>query len=90
MLDYGSSHLWGTLRAVWLGVFIGTVGSAMDKFLPSFYARVHGLTVAETGLWLGIGTGVVAGAGGAAHILPLPAPCVVHSAPLAQGWREGG
>jgi|EP01046_Picozoa_sp_COSAG06_P046364 predicted MFS family arabinose efflux permease len=30
------------LRAIWAGMFITTVGAAMNKFLPSFYQRVHG------------------------------------------------
>ena len=36
-----------TLRAIWIGVFFTTIGGAMEKFLPSFYIRVHGLGVGE-------------------------------------------
>jgi MFS family permease len=53
-----------TLRAVWAGWFFSTLATAMNKFQPSFYQRVHGLSVAETGAWLGIGTGVLVGISG--------------------------
>lgn len=32
------------LRVIWAGIFFTTLGSAMQKFLPSFYQRVHGTT----------------------------------------------
>ncbi len=53
-----------TLQALFCASFFSTINGAMDKFLPSFYIRVHGMRIAEVGTWLGIGTGIVAGSGG--------------------------
>ena len=36
-----------TLRAIWVGIFFSTVAASMNKFQPSFYQRVHHLSVAE-------------------------------------------
>ena len=35
------------LRVLWAGIFFTTLGSAMHKFLPSFYQRVHGTPAAD-------------------------------------------
>ena len=53
-----------TLQALFCASFFSTIDGAMDKFLPSFYVRVHQMGIAEVGTWLGIGTGIVAGCGG--------------------------
>jgi hypothetical protein len=53
-----------TLQALFCASFFSTINGAMDKFLPSFYVRVHEMGIAEVGTWLGIGTGIVAGSGG--------------------------
>jgi predicted MFS family arabinose efflux permease len=53
-----------TLQALFCASFFSTINGAMDKFLPSFYVRVHHMGIAEVGTWLGIGTGIVAGCGG--------------------------
>jgi MFS family permease len=54
---------------------------ALGTFLPAFLTRVHGLTVAQSGFWLGVGSmlaGIVAAAMGGAM------------GDWAIGWRKNG
>ncbi len=53
----------------WIAASGAIVNSALysfSYFLPTFLTRVHGLTVAQSGLWSGIGSGIAGIAGAAA------------------------
>eukprot|EP01052_Picozoa_sp_SAG31_P019536 SAG31_NODE_1429_length_8390_cov_2.259076_1_plen_294_part_00 len=52
-----------TMRYTWAASLMSTIGTAMFKFLPSFYIRVHGLTVDQVGVGLGLTTGIISGMG---------------------------
>jgi MFS family permease len=79
------------------GAIINFVLYSFSTFLPAFLARVHGLSVAQAGLWTGIGSGIAGILGaiaagnlgdrvmrwGAAGRMRLSAAAALLAAPLA-------
>lgn len=58
------------------------VGYSLNTFLPAFVMRSHGLGAAETGLWLGLGTGAAGLIG-----MPLSGWLADRMAARDPGWR---